>query len=445
MLHVSRITKFVLVFSVFLLVFAKESFATENGNSPEAPFPLGPYLKEPDTARLALYFPVYYRGMADKMHEMRELLRSQDVFQITRNSEEAIFQANDLAKYISEILPENKLAISISGLGLLEQAAKDAVPFANLIIYNYEPNFPGVPEFSFNFSATRAAIAAAAEITRAEGRQIGISPTGRGVLGLKEYNWDYGILGQLVDYQQIQTQSYCKDDMGRYHQALEKLKNQYKGSVGNWSPQITIGPKFQHNGVSALRGYECTKEIVGIGQTSSVVWWGVNEIEQLKEYLIRIGRDPRFVSSESVVEGKAVADTTPSFVFGVFGPKESKFRYNIQISKNPDFSNLTVDYISDLEEPGVRTFTPKKELSAGIYYWRVKSIDEFGNESEYAFANGGQVAFLIGKEKTTAEKTEQSAAQSLFGEMGLMAYAFSLLYSSSPLFLSRFRDIVKRR
>ena len=58
-------------------------------------------------------------------------------------------------------------------------------------------------------------------------------------------------------------------------------------------------------------------------------------------------------------------------------------KYHIQIDDDPDFSSPAIDDSDVL----VSDYTPTSGLSDGTYYWRVSSIDEPGNESNFSEAD----------------------------------------------------------
>jgi hypothetical protein len=103
-------------------------------------------------------------------------------------------------------------------------------------------------------------------------------------------------------------------------------------------------------------------------------------------------------------------DISPTLPFTQYHNKPgATVKYRIQIDNDSDFSSPVVDYMSSLMAPGDISFTVGQAkgsgtylagnagqiLANGPYYWRVMSIDNEGNESGWAVANGGQIAFLV--------------------------------------------------
>ncbi len=111
------------------------------------------------------------------------------------------------------------------------------------------------------------------------------------------------------------------------------------------------------------------------------------------------------------VSGNIISDFTPSMNFTLddsLNPLDT-LQYNIQISTTSDYSNIIIDYTSELDDKGVRSFTvgqaeglgiynvgsAGQSLPIGNYYWKVKAIDNNAAESSYALANSGNIAFTI--------------------------------------------------
>lgn len=110
------------------------------------------------------------------------------------------------------------------------------------------------------------------------------------------------------------------------------------------------------------------------------------------------------------VAGNHTLDTTPTLTFTLDDPSESdQVKYRIQIDDTADFSSPVVDYTSGLGSQGSAIFTVGQAVGSGTYtigagdqtlpnasyYWRVKAIDNNNEESEYATANSGAVAFIV--------------------------------------------------
>ncbi len=103
-------------------------------------------------------------------------------------------------------------------------------------------------------------------------------------------------------------------------------------------------------------------------------------------------------------------DSTPSLVFTLSDSDEANtIKYQIQISVNSDYSSPVVDYTSDLQIQGQKTFTVGQAVGSGIYttgfqgqtlangnyYWRVRAQDSADAYSSYSPASLLTSAFRI--------------------------------------------------
>jgi hypothetical protein len=110
------------------------------------------------------------------------------------------------------------------------------------------------------------------------------------------------------------------------------------------------------------------------------------------------------------VDGSWIDDNTPTFNFDQRDHEGDKVKYRIQLDDDSNtFPSPEVDYTSELLAQGGASFTvgqaadggsytagsEGQTLAEGFYYWRVKSIDDDSAESEWAVANGGEVAFRL--------------------------------------------------
>lgn len=114
----------------------------------------------------------------------------------------------------------------------------------------------------------------------------------------------------------------------------------------------------------------------------------------------------------NLTNGSWTNDTTPTLAFELADADNDEVKYEIQIDNNADFSSPEVDYESDLESSGAKTFTVGQAASIiilglynegaqgqvledGQYYWRVKAVDEHGLESSFSAANSGAICFGV--------------------------------------------------
>ena len=92
-------------------------------------------------------------------------------------------------------------------------------------------------------------------------------------------------------------------------------------------------------------------------------------------------------------DGATTNDNTPTLNFDLSDPDESEegenIKYQIQIDNDPDFSSPEIDFTEVEFKTSPRTgeeFTPTN-LPDGEYYWRIKTIDDEGLESNWKDAN----------------------------------------------------------
>lgn len=158
--------------------------------------------------------------------------------------------------------------LATAGLANLEKLAQEDFPSGGLV-YIYEPDFPNVPEFSWEAGATLTNIARAAEIT--EATPFGFKPTGRPLFqkGLERYAWDYGAFAAHVDLLLVQTQTYCKN--GAFEGAVHKLGLQCRNALAKTFAQITLDLNAR-NGVEAVAGSSCTRAIASSGLAGVTLW-----------------------------------------------------------------------------------------------------------------------------------------------------------------------------
>ncbi len=120
--------------------------------------------------------------------------------------------------------------------------------------------------------------------------------------------------------------------------------------------------------------------------------------------------DPTSLGPASLINGSSTGDTSPTLTFTLADPDETNEVYfTIVISSDSDYTPSTVEYISAQGAQGSASFTVGQTLSggmytagsigqsltAGSYYWRVKTTDENGAESDWVEARVGLPAFSI--------------------------------------------------
>lgn len=90
------------------------------------------------------------------------------------------------------------------------------------------------------------------------------------------------------------------------------------------------------------------------------------------------------------VEGSTTSETTPSFTFIISdsAPEPGEMiGYRIQISRNSTFTDIAKDYTWGGSTTNNNTVTfniqPQDSLTDGPYWWRVRTVDSFGNSSSW--------------------------------------------------------------
>jgi chitodextrinase len=104
---------------------------------------------------------------------------------------------------------------------------------------------------------------------------------------------------------------------------------------------------------------------------------------------------------------------TPHLAFMLTDPDAAQqVKYQLQISTSNDFVTNT-EYTSAYQAQGAKEYTGASMTSGENYYWRVKTIDSEGLESEWSLANSGNAAVKI---DTEAPTNAAMAATAGFGE-----------------------------
>jgi hypothetical protein len=118
---------------------------------------------------------------------------------------------------------------------------------------------------------------------------------------------------------------------------------------------------------------------------------------------------PTITGSVDVTNGSEITATQPLFTFTTSHPASANMKYKIQIDDSSNFGSPIIEYTSDLSAAGSKSFTvgqaagsgsyavgsSGQNLSVGSYYWRVKAIDASDNESNFATAYSGGIAFKV--------------------------------------------------
>ena len=133
-----------------------------------------------------------------------------------------------------------------------------------------------------------------------------------------------------------------------------------------------------------------------------------------------------------------LADTTPDLSFFTSDPEGDNLSYQIQVSTDPSFSSLSVDYTSSSMTQGNTVFTIGQAAGTGTYvsgssntilspdswYWRVRSFDTFNWASDYSTSGNSSIAFIINS--TPAAPQFISPIGGVFASSNPPVFQFSL-------------------
>ncbi|MBI2098489.1 MAG: hypothetical protein HYT49_02395 [Candidatus Wildermuthbacteria bacterium] len=199
---------------------------------------------------------------------------------------------NKNAQTLALEFPYVRILAATSGLMNVEKVSREANELIDTVVYVYEPNFPNVPEFTWEFEPTLFWARIGARIAHSYRKEFWFKPTGRPLLQppLQQYGWDYGALATLVDGLIVQTQGYCKNEayLVLYREAMQKLRQQYvdAGAESVVFPQVTVG-KFLRNAVDADRAAECAgiAQDEAYGYSGIMLWWEIANTEEMAAFL----------------------------------------------------------------------------------------------------------------------------------------------------------------
>lgn len=251
---------------------------------------------------LSIVLPIYNeRGLdllLSSQTEFRFYLQPGDTFMLVSGNVEGdvdIAWLNDAATSLRQVYPDVAIIAATSGLSNVAATTLGAEPPIEAVIYIYEPNFPNLPEFTWDFQATLEHLSEASAWAQVRELRLGAKPTGRPLLqrSLLRYNWNYAQLGETFDELFVQTQTYCKDGTQAFERALERVIRQV--AVGNpgfpWYPQVTVDPKAP-NGTTVERAFDCAQiaHIKGLGGV--LLWWSPVYPGQVLNFLRQLRAPP---------------------------------------------------------------------------------------------------------------------------------------------------------
>ena len=235
------------------------------------------------SASLSVVLPIYNeRGLElvlSSQTEFHLLLQPGDTFMLVSGNtrgEVDIAWVNSAADALRRAYPQVSIVAATSGLSNVAAATLGAEPPVEAVIYVYEPNFPNLPEFTWDFYATLEHLSEASAWARTSELRLGAKPTGRPLLqrNLLRYNWNYGQLSEAFDELFIQTQTYCKEGTRAFERALERVIRQVSlvNPELNWVPQVTVDPKAP-NGTTVERAFDCAQVAQVKGLSGVLLWW----------------------------------------------------------------------------------------------------------------------------------------------------------------------------
>lgn len=159
--------------------------------------------------------------------------------------------------------------LATAGLEHLTTLAGANLPVSGLV-YIYEPDFPNVPEFTWEAAETLANVERARATTG--GVPFGFKPTGRPLYqrSLEAHGWNYGEFAERADLLLVQTQTYCKN--GTFAEAVQKLGVQCEAAQDRTLAQVTLDLNAR-NGVNAAEGFACARAVSSSGLAGVTAWW----------------------------------------------------------------------------------------------------------------------------------------------------------------------------
>lgn len=167
----------------------------------------------------------------------------------------------------ARIFPGRAIYAFTSGLENVQRLAADVGPPVTGIFYDYEPNYPNEPEFSFDARITAQNLGRVTSVCRPRGLRSVAYLTGQALLN-PAHLWDYASFGALVDEICIQTQASVRQQ--RLGAALDRIASQF----GRSRPivQVTVAPGLT-NAVDTSSAIAACTEMLRRGFGRIVIWW----------------------------------------------------------------------------------------------------------------------------------------------------------------------------
>lgn len=258
-----------------------------------------------NSSKIRLVVPVYNeRGLEVAKTEFRPYITRDDIFLVVSGN----FNSLDLAwideatATLKRTYPDVPVFVGTGGFRNVSLIVEKVAHPCQGLVYIYEPNLPGEPEFTWDPEGTAANFRRAAELARQRGLAFAVKPTGRPLLqtGLKKYGWDYRALAGTADAVFVQTQTYCKKGPDVFQKAIKKLQSQFEtnGVSVPWFPEISVDPEAP-NGVPVSRAVKCTQVARAEGITGVLLWWSPEHVEAALEFLRFLRTPPGAVEPET--------------------------------------------------------------------------------------------------------------------------------------------------
>ncbi len=185
------------------------------------------------------------------------------------------------AETVARAFPYIRVYAFTSGLANVQLLSQSLHSPLQGIFYDYEPNYPNEPEFSFDPSTTSRNLATATEASHREGLSLIGYLTGRALLN-PQHQWNYAQFLDSTDAIVIQTQASLR--MGRWKEALDKIERDF-GS-GKPAVQITVAPGLP-NAVDVGTAQSAWEDLVLRRFPAVVIWWiptGFKELQSLLQF-----------------------------------------------------------------------------------------------------------------------------------------------------------------
>ncbi|HEY5695564.1 MAG TPA: hypothetical protein VIQ80_01905 [Candidatus Saccharimonadales bacterium] len=155
---------------------------------------------------------------------------------------------------------------------------------------------------------------------------------------------------------------------------------------------------------------------VAVNNTGNIyaVEYSGNQVQKLTDSAVTPANSapnaPSALGPSEVVNWGILTSNQPTMNFTLSDPNAGDtVKYNIQIDDTLNFSSPLVDYTSALGAQGTKSFTvgqaagsgtyavgsAGQQLPDGLYYWRIKAVDNSGAASPYVMAHGNTIAFAV--------------------------------------------------